>query len=98
MVTMSKTLTAFTRWNAKFMGSYPGGVLDYSIPVVLHAGGGLSAGLSPVRGVLPSLCKIKKSKNWPSNKEMFLRPLIIILLNFYRCSQNRTLACGRFLC
>jgi hypothetical protein len=61
--------TVFTRSNTGVVGSNPTRGIDVSVRlfcvcVVLCVGSGLATGLSPVRGVLPAVCRLRNWKSW----------------------------------
>jgi hypothetical protein len=73
MAARSKAWTVFARSNAGIVGSNPTqgwmSVCVYSVFMLSCVGSGLATGWSPVRGVLPTVCRIKKLKKRPrSNK------------------------------
>jgi hypothetical protein len=68
MAARSKARTVFARSNSGIVGSNPTQGMDvcvclFSVCVVLCVGSGFVAGRSPVQGVLPTACRIKKLKS-----------------------------------
>jgi hypothetical protein len=72
----SKAWTVFARSNAGIVGSNTAQGMDvcvrlFCVCVVLCVGSGLKSGWSLVKGVLPTVYRIKILKNWPrSNKQL----------------------------
>jgi hypothetical protein len=90
----SKAWTVFARSNAGIMGSNLTQSMDvcirlFSLCVVLCVGSGLTAGWSPVQGVLPTVYRIKKLEKRPrSNKELQSNREIIL----WRCQYGDCVA------
>jgi hypothetical protein len=63
----SMTWTIFSRSNIEIVGLNPAGGMDFCVIlfcvcVVLCVGSGLTTGWSPVQGVLPTVCRIRKTE------------------------------------
>jgi hypothetical protein len=76
-----KAWTSFDRLNAKIMGSNPTQGMDscvclFCVCVLLCVGSDLGTGWSPVKGVIPTVYKIKKLKKrpWFNKKKKTLEP------------------------
>jgi hypothetical protein len=75
-----KAWTTFARSNAGLVGSNPTQNMDVSVRLfcvyVLCVGSDLATGWSPVQGVLPTVYRIKKLKNWSRSNKKTAEPWI----------------------